>query len=719
MKMKIRIAFSIILISIVFPAFVIGQGSVDLPKPGLTPDSPFYFFDTAFEKVNLFFTFNPERKAQKALSYANERLAEVEVVANKSKSKAVAIAMANYQEKVSLAKTESKKIKDKEKIEDLLSTIVDNTSKHQEILAELYNKVPEEAKEAIEKAIEISIKSQEEALKEIQALKKTVEELQKDIELLKQQGQSDQSKEIEILRKEIEALKSQQSSPSAKPQVIEKVVEKIVEVPPPTLQKSTSRLSNTEIIEKVKPAVVYIQTSDGSGSGMIIESDGYVLTNAHVVSGVNTAKIKLSDGRLFIGSIIGRDENIDLALLKIKSNNLPTVVLGDSSENALKQGDEVFAFGYPFGLEGDVSFKEGTISRRQTYEGIIYLETSAQVHPGNSGGPLVDKSAQVIGINTQAVGMGVSGVLVGESIKFALPINLVRGFIPELKSGRNVVLPKTTLPALPSLPTLPPSPQPTPQPSPMPEPKAEPKPEPVKTTIFNIKAEKMPYSLLISWDSNKSPLSSKHRVLVGKKSDLSDAVELKVIYKSAYYGDIGDNKDNILQPDTTYYYQIFVKDGCTTCKSYDPVEAKTEIFSITTSFFEPFETLLSPVISNIKSSNITKDSVVISWNTDIGTGSKLEYKEETSGQFILFCPGPSMYCSSYTEILSKTVHQYTITGLKNDTSYVYRITALDTIKERRPKSISDTITFKTLAGDTTPTTTTTTEPSTTTTTEPQ
>src|SRR3989339_384757 len=152
-------------------------------------------------------------------------------------------------------------IKDKEKAQNLLSTIADNTSKHQEILAEVYNKVPDEAKKAIEKAIEISIKGREEALKEIRGLKKTVEELQKDIELLRQQGQSDQSKEIEVLRKEVETLKSQQSSQSVKPQVIEKVVEKIVEVPPATPQKSTAKLSNSEIIEKVKPAVVYIQTS--------------------------------------------------------------------------------------------------------------------------------------------------------------------------------------------------------------------------------------------------------------------------------------------------------------------------------------------------------------------------------------------------------------------------------------------------------------------------
>ncbi|MCX6813478.1 MAG: trypsin-like peptidase domain-containing protein [Candidatus Azambacteria bacterium] len=457
--------YKILLALVLVVIFISPISASAATSAGVKPRSFWYGFDIAFEKINLFFTFSPEKKAQKALEYADERLAEAEAVANEKNTDAVKTAVAGYESNIASAAEESKQVKDKIKTEELLNSIADNTSKHQEILAEVYNKVPDEAKSAIEKAIEISTKNHENALKEIQGLKKTVEELQKDIESLKQQGQSDQSKEIEVLRKEVETLKSQQSSQSDKPQVVEKVVEKIVEIPPATSQKSTTKLSNSEIIEKVKPAVVYIQTSDGSGSGMIIESNGYILTNAHVVSGFSTAKIKLSDGRLFIGSVVGRDEKIDLALLKIQGNNLPTVVLGDFSTDVLEQGDEVFAFGYPFGLEGDVSFKEGTISRRQIYEGTTYLETSAQIHPGNSGGPLVNRYAQVVGVNTQSVGTGVSGVLVGESIKFALPINLARGLIIDLKSGRNVMLPKITLPSLPT-----PSPTPTPQPLPTPDP---------------------------------------------------------------------------------------------------------------------------------------------------------------------------------------------------------------------------------------------------------
>lgn len=296
-------------------------------------------------------------------------------------------------------------------------------------------------------------KEKQEAAKQVKETQDLVEQQQKALAATASEGDkqaketqdllAQQQKALEEAKSEIGALKSQ------KPQVIERVIE-VPPITPP--QKSSSGLSNSEIIAKVKPAVVYIQTRDGSGSGMIIESAGYVLTNAHVVTGVNTANIKLSDGRLFLSNVVGRDENFDLAVLKIDGNNFPTVVLGDSSENILKQGDEVFTLGYPFGLEGDVSFKEGTISRRISDGTATYLETSAEIHPGNSGGPLVNKYGEVVGVNSASYGKSIAGVQVGETIKWALPINLARGLIPLLKGGRNIVL---------TVPTPIPMPQPT------------------------------------------------------------------------------------------------------------------------------------------------------------------------------------------------------------------------------------------------------------------
>lgn len=242
------------------------------------------------------------------------------------------------------------------------------------------------------------------------------------------------AEELIMLKNEIEALKiNQQKNQTTTKQIIEKtqVIEKPIKTPQPT---GNIHLTNSQIIEKVKSAVVYIQTSQGAGSGFIIDNDGYILTNAHVVEGVSGAQITLTDGRIFIGNVIGRDEKIDLALLKISITSLYTATLGDSSETVLKQGDEIFTFGYPFGLKGEVSFKEGTISRRYTYNDLTYLEMSAEIHPGNSGGPLVNIEGSVVGINTIAYSDKSF-----DSIKWAIPINIAKEYIPLLKAGRNIV----------------------------------------------------------------------------------------------------------------------------------------------------------------------------------------------------------------------------------------------------------------------------------------
>lgn len=256
-----------------------------------------------------------------------------------------------------------------------------------------------------------------------------LDEAQQKLKELAQSNSPNKNTQIEELQKEVAELKKQQQSFATA-----------------SAKKDSNKLSNSEIIAKVKPAVVYIETTEGMGSGMIIDSEGYILTNAHVVEGVSSTKIILSDKRTFTGYVIGRNNTIDLAILKIYSSDLRSIEIGDSDEISLKQGDEVFALGYPFGLEGDVSFKEGTISRRHVFDGITYLETSAEIHPGNSGGPLVNKMGQVVGVNTAIYGKQVSGISVGETIKFALPINFVKVFIPQLKSGGQVSNPNVSQP---------------------------------------------------------------------------------------------------------------------------------------------------------------------------------------------------------------------------------------------------------------------------------
>lgn len=190
---------------------------------GIGPDSFFYFFDITAEKINLFFTFNPESKALKALEYADERLAEAKESANKNDTEAIEKAMENYKEKISLATEKSKEIEDEEKIEELLNIVAESTAKHQEILNEVLEKVSDEAKEAILKAIEISKRGQEEANKQISDLKKEVSELKQELEEVKEKlenknGESkenDNDKEIGKLKKEIEELKQEAKQPKS------------------------------------------------------------------------------------------------------------------------------------------------------------------------------------------------------------------------------------------------------------------------------------------------------------------------------------------------------------------------------------------------------------------------------------------------------------------------------------------------------------------------
>ncbi|PIQ68836.1 MAG: hypothetical protein COV91_02050 [Candidatus Taylorbacteria bacterium CG11_big_fil_rev_8_21_14_0_20_46_11] len=526
-----------------------------------------------------------------------------------------------------------------------------------------------------------------------------------------------QPTEIEKLRSEVEELKKKVATPTlspakpasiatdktttttkpitqaAKPVVSATELKKenpqqyktLVEENKTKLLEASKLLSNKNIIARVKPSVVYIETTSGSGSGIIVSADGYVLTNAHVVSGANSATVKLADGGSYNGTVVGRDENIDLALLKISASGLSPAFLGDS--DLVEQGDSVFTFGYPLGIEGDVAFKDGTLSRRQKINGTAYLEISAQILPGNSGGPLVNQGGEVIGINTLAIGaLKVSGILIGETLKYAIPVNVAKGLIPELKNGRNIVIPKPTV----AVPTPSPTPSPS-QPQPIFPPRTyippppEPKPEPVRTTISNVVAKEESYGIRITWETNKYPVSE--RVLVGKSSDLADAQS----YNKYQAGSI-----STYDPDTTYYYQVIAKDLSESHLSYDPAEVKSQILNVHT------KPPLNPPakISNLSSSKATRNSVVISWNTDIGTASKLEYRKQGEVTFNLNCS--SSYCGDYTEILSRTSHTYTILKLSNDAIYEYRVTAVDPVNLSRSKTVSDVMTFKTLPGDKTP-----------------
>ncbi|MBM74435.1 MAG: hypothetical protein CMK59_03470 [Proteobacteria bacterium] len=169
-----------------------------------------------------------------------------------------------------------------------------------------------------------------------------------------------------------------------------------------------------------------IQT--GQGSGFFISDDGYLLTNNHVVEGAETVTVKLSDGRSYDGSIIGTDDSLDIALIKIKgSESFPYVELGSSEQT--KVGDWVVAIGNPYGLSHTVT--SGIISAKGRVIGAgpydDFLQTDASINPGNSGGPLFNLRGEVIGINT-AINPRAQG------IGFSVPIDAVSEILEDLKT---------------------------------------------------------------------------------------------------------------------------------------------------------------------------------------------------------------------------------------------------------------------------------------------
>lgn len=174
------------------------------------------------------------------------------------------------------------------------------------------------------------------------------------------------------------------------------------------------------------------QKQRGQGSGFVISDEGYILTNNHVVAGADEIKVKLSDGREFRGELKGSDEKLDLALIKITSkNNLPLATLGDS--DAIEVGEWVLAIGNPFGLSqtvtaGIVSAK-GRVIGSGPYDD--FIQTDASINPGNSGGPLFNAKGEVIGINTAIVAGG-------QGIGFAIPINMAKTVITQLRETGKV-----------------------------------------------------------------------------------------------------------------------------------------------------------------------------------------------------------------------------------------------------------------------------------------
>ena len=209
---------------------------------------------------------------------------------------------------------------------------------------------------------------------------------------------------------------------------------------PVTIDESSATI---DVAAKVSPAVVRITvggtTPDASGvipetgvgSGVIYDSNGWVLTNHHVVSTAKTVQVELKDGRVFTGTVYGIDTLTDLAIVKIEATDLPAAALGDS--DALKVGQLVIAIGSPLGTYSN-SVTSGIVSAKgrsiQTDSENLnnLIQTDAAINPGNSGGPLLDANGAIVGINT-AIATNSNG------IGFAIPIDIARPIMEQAVAG--------------------------------------------------------------------------------------------------------------------------------------------------------------------------------------------------------------------------------------------------------------------------------------------
>jgi putative serine protease PepD len=193
------------------------------------------------------------------------------------------------------------------------------------------------------------------------------------------------------------------------------------------------------VISRVSPSVVVIETGSGLGSGVIVDAQGNIITNAHVVAGFTTFRVFLSTGKSYDGKLVGAFAPDDLAVIRISAPDLRPAVFGDSDH--LPVGSIVMAVGSPLGLQSSVT--EGIVSAlgRQVTEpnGVVLpplIQTSADINPGNSGGALVDLNGEVIGIPTLAAQDPQAGGT-APGIGFAIPSNVAKDIAAQLiQNGR-------------------------------------------------------------------------------------------------------------------------------------------------------------------------------------------------------------------------------------------------------------------------------------------
>ena len=223
---------------------------------------------------------------------------------------------------------------------------------------------------------------------------------------------------------------------------------------------------NIAVYKKALPSVVNITSTavafdffygavpqEGQGSGFVIDREGHILTNYHVVENARQVEVTFSNRKKYKAQIIGVDQSHDLAVIKINATDIPPVTLGDSK--GLVVGQKVFAIGNPFGLSGTMT--RGIISSMRSIRGPDgtpiddAIQTDAAINPGNSGGPLLNSKGEVVGINTM---IATNGVNQSAGVGFAIPINVAKAVLNDLVTTGRVKRPALGIRGLPISPEL-------------------------------------------------------------------------------------------------------------------------------------------------------------------------------------------------------------------------------------------------------------------------
>lgn len=230
-----------------------------------------------------------------------------------------------------------------------------------------------------------------------------------------------------------------------------------VEPSQPPVQLTPEEMANIRVYEVANPSVVNIDTEtqavdpffmrrvsvgQGSGSGSVLDRDGHVLTNAHVIENASSVEVTLAGGQSYPAEVVGQDREHDIAVLKIDAPKSELVPLEIGKSEGLRVGQQVYALGNPFGLEGSltkgiISSLNRSIEGRTSREMKSLIQTDAAMNPGNSGGPLLDSRGRMVGMNVAIATRTGQNTGVG----FAIPVNRIATIVPELIEHGRIVRP--------------------------------------------------------------------------------------------------------------------------------------------------------------------------------------------------------------------------------------------------------------------------------------